>query len=72
VALLWKMIYNLGDPMSLRHPVHTIAVQLTIENAHQEENLEPGEKLVRAVKVLANSNGPFKSKLLTKLHPKQI
>jgi len=22
VALLWKMICNLGDPMSLRHPVH--------------------------------------------------
>jgi len=21
MALLWKMIYNLGDPMSLRHPV---------------------------------------------------
>jgi len=21
VALLWKMICNLGDPMSLRHPV---------------------------------------------------
>ena len=23
MALLWKMICNLGDPMSLRHPVHT-------------------------------------------------
>ena len=22
MALLWKMICNLGDPMSLRHPVH--------------------------------------------------
>ena len=25
VALLWKMICNLGDPMSLRHPVHKYA-----------------------------------------------
>ena len=23
MALLWKMIYNLGDPMSLRHPIHS-------------------------------------------------
>ena len=26
MALLWKMIFNLGDPMSLRHPVHTNAL----------------------------------------------
>jgi len=25
VALLWKMICNLGDPMSLRHPVEVLA-----------------------------------------------
>jgi len=30
VALLWKMICNLGDPMSLRHPVPE--TQVVLEN----------------------------------------
>ena len=34
VALLWKMICNLGDPMCLRHPVHLIdtVIQRLISN----------------------------------------
>ena len=28
MALLWKMICNLGDPMSLRHPVTIIPMEL--------------------------------------------
>ena len=33
VALLWKMICNLGDPMSLRHPIHTSVLVYT-ETTH--------------------------------------
>ena len=31
VALLWKMICNLGDPMSLRHPVAAMRLQQTVQ-----------------------------------------
>ena len=30
VALLWKMICNLGDPISLRHPVAAVGLYLCI------------------------------------------
>jgi len=33
VALLWKMICNLGDPMSLRHPVQDIQNRFRERNA---------------------------------------
>ena len=36
MALLWKMICNLGDPMSLRHPVHTLGETSKYQKQHQK------------------------------------
>jgi len=38
VALLWKMICNLGDPMSLHHPVAISALSIRVLNQLHESD----------------------------------